>query len=216
MTKGRLRNRARSTRGQGTRRSIQTKAPSARPPSSPLARTSPWPPRSLRRVSANSQPNRPRERKIRPGQSTVATPFGRKGAGDDRQGAGGHDRGAQPLGEPAGDEEPKAGREPAGERGGGEQQQPGQVDAALAPQIRESSHPHREHADHQRVARDRPGGQADRRLELAPDSGQGDVDDEQVDVEHHQAEAGGEEGEPLRGWAGTPARYYWWRWDGRN
>ena len=133
----------------------------------------------------------------------------REGAGGDGKGAGGHNRRADPLDDPRRDQRADRRCDGAGDGGSDEEEEPREVEAALPPDVAEPPEAHRQDGDHQRVPGDRPGDAAGRGPEIAPDRGEGDVDDEEIDVQHHQPGAGGEQGQPFgaggaRGHWGAP------------
>ncbi len=114
--------------------------------------------------------------------------LGRERSDDDGESTRRHDRCTNPLCYAKDDECCNILGEAAGQRRDTEEHKPGKVHLALSQQVPKASHPHRQHPNHEHVARNRPGHRFQRRVKVPTNSREGHIDDKQVNVEHGQTE----------------------------
>ncbi len=119
------------------------------------------------------------------GERAVALGAGREGRGDQRQGGGGGDRGAEALQAAGGQQHRLALGEPADQRGDREDHHTEHEDPAAAVEVTEAAAEQQEPAEHQGVAGHHPGQVGDGEAQVGLDVGQRDVGDGAVE-HHHQ------------------------------
>src|SRR6476646_8129346 len=119
-----------------------------------------------------------------------------EGGGDDREGGGGEDRGAEALHGAGGDQLAGGARQTAGQRSEGEEHQPEHEDAAAAEQVGKPAAEQEEAAEGEHVGVDQPGQAALAEVECVFDRRQGDVDDRGVQHDHELSRAEQDQGDP--------------------
>ena len=128
-----------------------------RRPSTKLVANTARQPNRVDEQPADQRPGGEREPDRRAPGADRAPPLGAlEGLGEDRQRAREHDRRAEPLEEPRGDQRARARRERAQQRGRGEHRQPDQEQPPAAEAVGEAAGGEQEHRERERVAAEHP------------------------------------------------------------
>jgi len=117
-----------------------------------------------------------------------------EGGAEDRQRGRGDDRSAEPLNAAGRDQHPASRSQAAGQGSEGKEEQPADEDPAPPEQVGRAAAEEEEAGERQRVGAHDPLELVAAEVELAPDRGQGDVDDRHVEDDHELRGAAQHEG----------------------
>jgi hypothetical protein len=149
------------------------------------------PPALLHQEAAKHRPRGEPGRDDRPVHAERVAPgaFPLPASHEQRERGRRHDRGADPLHDPRGDEQDRLDCEAAGHAGHHEDDQPDPEHAGLAEQVREPAAKQQEPAEGDRVTADQPLQRGGADVQAGLDRGQRDVDDREVE-HHHELRQG--------------------------